>query len=281
MSTQKDLLTGAENAPQTADPVTALQTPAQTANVAPWRAAIRRAQEGFTRLSSSLEFDREAAYAIEVMNKNSFLQKMDEKSIQDSIINVAKLGLTLNTKLGLCYLVPRKGECCLDIGYKGMIYLLVQAGAIKFGTAETICENDEWENTPTEAVPLKHRIKTFDPKERGKIIGAYAKYLLPDGTVFIPFVVPRSRIDEIMERSESVKTARKNNNSYSPWFTDFEAMAKKTAVRATFSYVPVTTSDEIWRQRISEAVSIADADFTDVSEKPKRPPLDVVEVIAD
>lgn len=271
MSKQTELTDTAQvQAPQAA------QIPVVKAEVVPYRMAVQDARKAFEAIMDTseqkLSFMREAAFAIDILSKNDYLAKLDPKSIQDSVVGVAKLGLTLSPSSKLCYLIPRGGKCTLDISYMGMIHLLVASGAVKNVTAELVHENDYLDYEPS-ALRVVHKVTKFTKSERGEIIGAYAVYTMPDNRVYIPRVMFIDELNAIKQRSESVKAGRQ-----SPWTTDEGEMFKKTVIRNTFKLIPRVVYSEAWQQRFEYAEETLNADFKDITQPAQRDLNDLLSV---
>ncbi len=88
---------------------------------------------------------REISFALQALNKNSYLRSCSRESILTSVLNSAQVGLTLNPVSKEAYLVPHKGECVLYPGYGGLIKLIVDAGAVSHIVANVVYEMDDFE----------------------------------------------------------------------------------------------------------------------------------------
>lgn len=66
--------------------------------------------------------------------------------------------------------------------------------------------------------------------KQGECIGVYCTWADKDGNLHGERMSIRE-IQGIMERSDSVKMARRKGHNNSPWFTDFEQMALKTVIK--------------------------------------------------
>jgi phage RecT family recombinase len=114
-------------------------------DVAIWEKQLVLAQP---KLLSLLEDPKktkiEVGFAHQIIAQNSALQKCSPLTIFHAIVNIGRLGITLNTSLDLAYLIPHKGKCVLRLSYKGMREILVQSGAVKEVRA-TVVFRDEWE----------------------------------------------------------------------------------------------------------------------------------------
>lgn len=207
------------------------------------------AEPSFNKLAEihgAVDYRREASFAIEALNNNSFLSATamkDQDSFKRAIINVAAIGLSLNPVLKLAYLVPRKGKVCLDISYMGLIALAVEANSIKWAIADVVRENDIF--TYILGSNPVHEFGKFG-SDRGKIIGAYC-VAKTNQDEFITIQMSIDEIFKIRERSESYK-----KGTHSPWLTDESEMIKKTVIRRASKAWPKTST----RDRIEKAEGV-------------------------
>ncbi|MEJ8803158.1 recombinase RecT [Pontibacter sp. H249] len=186
---------------------------------------------------NKLSFQKEAGFALQILQKNAFLAKTNPESIKNAIINCALTGLTLNPVLKLAYLVPRKGECILDPSYMGLIKVLTDAGSVKNIYAEVVYEHDYFYIEQGTNPKIDHKPEVTG--DRGRKIGVYAVAFLLQGGYQFEFM-RADQVNAIKSRSEMGK---KNDGS---WKTDEDEMWKKTVVKRLYKYLP--------KSEISEAV---------------------------
>lgn len=193
---------------------------------APFLKAITSAKDKFTKQSYAglMNFDEEAGHAVEILMQNEFALKTAQKnphSVQRAVIKIAAIGLTLNRALSYAYLVPRDGQICLDISYKGLVKLATDSGAIKWAKAELVRENDTFEFNGIASEPV-HKMQPFS--DRGAVVGVYCVAK----TVDDDFLTDVMSMDEIKEVQA---TSKANGSKHSPWNTFFGEMAKKTIIK--------------------------------------------------
>ena len=179
-----------------------------------------------------IDFNTESHFAIQALQNNSYLCGIAAKnqvSLQNAIINVAAIGITLNPASKHAYLVPRKGAVCLDISYLGLMHLAMSTGSIKWGQCKIVYTNDQYQNNGLDKAPT-HQSNTFG--DRGDIVGAYCTVKTVDGD-YLTEEMNIAEINAIMQRSESVKSGKS-----SPWKTDWSEMARKTVVKRASKYWP-------------------------------------------
>lgn len=181
----------------------------------------------------SINFEREAGFAIQVLQASDYAQKIaigNRQSVVDAVVNIAAIGISLNPAKRQAYLVPRKNKICLDISYMGLMDLAIESGSIKWAQAELVCQNDSFALNGFDKPP-SHAYNPFDAN-RGEVVGGYVVVKTADGD-YLTTCMSREEIDGIMNRSESMKSG----NS-SPWKTDWREMAKKTIVKRAYKYWP-------------------------------------------
>ncbi|MGX5660023.1 recombinase RecT [Castellaniella ginsengisoli] len=196
----------------------------------------------------SIAFQREAEFAMQVMQANDYLidcAVKNPQSVIDAVTNIAAIGISLNPAKKHAYLVPRKGKICLDISYMGLMDLAIQSGSIRWAQAVLVHAADRFTIIGVDKPPVHER----DPfaKDRGDIIGVYVVAKTADGD-YLTETMTRDEIDGIMNRSESVKAGKST-----PWKTDYGEMAKKTVVKRAQKYWPKT-------DRLEKAVHYMDTD---------------------
>jgi len=176
----------------------------------------------------AVSWQKESQFAIQSLQNNTYTQQIAYKnpaSLQNAIINVASIGISLNPANKHAYLVPRDGRICLDVSYMGLMHLAVRSGSIKWGQAKLVYENDIYENNGIDKAPT-HKQKTFGDK--GEIVGAYCTVKLPDGD----YLTEEMDIDALNKIKATSKAAK------GPWKTFPEEMMRKTVVKRASKYWP-------------------------------------------
>ncbi len=183
----------------------------------------------------SLNFEREAGFAIQALTANDYAMGMavkNKQSVINAVTNIAAIGISLNPSKRQAYLVPRDGKICLDISYMGLMDLAMSTGSILWAQAELVYEQDGFALNGFDKPPT-HQYNPF-AKDRGAIVGVYVVVKTPDGD-YLTDCMSKDEIDAIMNRSQSVKSGKS-----SPWKTDYGEMAKKTVVKRAYKYWPKT-----------------------------------------
>jgi len=213
---------------------------------------IELASERFKEIApQGMLYPAERGYTVQILKGNDFLKGIAEKnpqSLQQALVNVAAIGLSLSPAEKLAYLIPRKGKVCLDISYMGMCRIATNSGSIKWIQADLVYSNDKFTHKGAGERP-EHE---FDPfasvADRGDFRGGYCIAKTADGD-YLTTMMSAEDIMSIKERSESGKRGN------GPWMSDFGQMAKKTVVRRAFNMWPRTDQHQL--ERMSLAVQIS------------------------
>lgn len=194
-----------------------------------------RAQFEAVTVDRSIQFEREAKFAVQALTANDFtlrVAKQNPQSVINAVSNIAAIGLSLNPAKRQAYLVPRDGRICLDIGYIGLLDLAIESGSIRWGQAELVHEADRFTLNGVDQPPTHGR----DPfkTDRGPVIGAYVVVKTCDGD-YLTTCMATAELLSIRDRSSAWKNGQKG-----PWKTDEGEMMKKTVVKRAYKLWPKT-----------------------------------------
>lgn len=192
--------------------------------------ADKKIKERFLEVVSEKDYNREINFAIQAIRGNESLQKCDEQSIRNAIVNVALTGATLNPKMQQCFLIPRKGKAVLDFSYRGLIQIAISSGGVLDIDASVVYAEDEFYYELGLNPKLIHRPS---PGNRTVMKYVYAIATLASGLKkFV--VLDRKEIDAIKTTSVAF-----SKGSSTPWKGEFEAeMWRKSAVKKLYKYLP-------------------------------------------
>ncbi|MBP5055340.1 recombinase RecT [Pseudomonas chlororaphis] len=188
----------------------------------------------------TLNFDREASFAIQVLEGNSYTLKValqNRQAVVDAVTNIASIGLSLNPAKKQAYFVPRKGKICLDISYMGLMDLAMSTGSVRWGQAKLVYESDVFELNGVDQPPT-HTSKPF-ATDRGNVVGVYVVVKTADGD-YLTHPMSIAEVMAIRDRSEAWKAYVKDKTKLCPWVTDPGEMTKKTCVKQAYKYWPKT-----------------------------------------
>ncbi len=216
--------------------------------IAVWQQAIASSKLKFNdinKVSNFVNYDTEAMFAMQIINKNSYLMGIansNPASLRDAVINIASIGLSLNPATKYAYLVPREKAACLDISYIGLIKLATDTGSILWARAEMVHETDIFKyNGPVD----KPDFSSPHPFNRGAIVGVFCISKTAHGD-YLSGIMSLQDINDIKNRSPSA------SKGYGPWITDFSEMAKKTIIKRESKTWPKTVNTA----RLDKAIEI-------------------------
>jgi len=178
--------------------------------------------------------DRFIRIALTELRKVPKLNDCTPASFIGAILQCGQLGLEIGSSLGHVYLIPfenyktKKVECQFIIGYRGMIYLARRSGHI-ISIPRIVNSNDTFEYEYGLEEKLRH-IPASSNRGEMTYVYVWTKFG-KDGDKFFE-VLSYEEVREIMSSSKGSKSG--------PWQTHFEEMAKKTAIRRLFKYLPVS-----------------------------------------
>lgn len=171
---------------------------------------------------------------MQVVSSNNMLANVDAESITGAVFTACALNLPLNNNLGLAYIVPFKGSAQLQVGYKGFIQLAQRTGQIKSINAIAVYDTDTEDSAHA-------RLTSLIPKKvEGQIIGYVAR--LETITGFVAHVTMTSEeLEQHADKySQTYKSAKSKGQTCSVWHQNWDAMCKKTVIKALMKYCPMS-----------------------------------------
>lgn len=190
---------------------------------------VRMTPEIEKALPAHLDATRVARIAVTLIGTNPALARCTPESFLGALMTASQLGLEPGP-LGEAYLVPYGQQVTFIPGYRGLIKLAYQSGMVADIGAHVVRENDEFDFAHGLAPYLTH--KPAWRVNRGAPVGVYAAANLANGRqVFV--VLAHAQVEAIRHRSRA-----KDNG---PWKTDWDAMARKTAIRQLARWLPMST----------------------------------------
>ncbi len=196
--------------------------------------------------------ERMARIATTLVRITPKLAQCTPESFLGALMTATQLGLEPGP-LGECYLIPyyskkrKRMECQFQMGYKGYLRLFYNSESSVAVEAHEVHENDYFEYEYGYARKLVHKPVL---ENRGKVIAYYAVAFMKNGTSTAN-ILSRDDVEKYRKRSQSPNDG--------PWVTDYDAMAKKTAIKHLLKYLPLSSeltkavsSDESTKSRISD-----------------------------
>lgn len=183
-----------------------------------------------TSMQTDEKLRRIQRIALTVCENDSYLQKCDPLTVIGCVVKAASYGLEVEPSFGHAYLVPYKGKCTLIIGYRGMMELVRRSGKVSHISARIVYENDFFE---IEYGSLETIVHKPNLKDRGEMIGVYAVATLKDTGEHQFEYMSKEQIDKIKNSAQTDMV----------WGKHYEEMARKTAVRRLYKYLPMATEE--------------------------------------
>lgn len=180
----------------------------------------------------SVAWEKEKQFAIQALTGNEFLEKTarnNSVSLQNAIINVASIGISLNPANKHAYLVPRDGKVCLDISYMGLLHLAMESGSILWGQCKLVFSNDTYMSNGLDKAPA-HNYNPFST-ERGEVVGAYCTVKTLSGDF----------LTDEMSKADIVLIQNISKAKNGPWKNHWNEMARKTVVKRAAKYWPTAS----------------------------------------
>lgn len=200
-----------------------------------WPDLVHQAMPQFQRINrdvNMVSWEAESQFAIQAIQKNSGLAKCPPYTVQNAVINIAAVGLTLNPADGYAYLIPEynkdsgKTECQLRISFKGLIKAATDSGAIKWVKAEIVKEDDTFNYKGPCELP-EHIMDPFKP--RGVSVGVYCIAKTCEDDILVD-LMPWEEVLKIRAAAKTMKV----------WDAWPDEMAKKAIIKRAAKQWPKT-----------------------------------------
>ena len=186
-------------------------------------------------VGNNISPDRLYQMCVSAINKTPKLAECSPQSVLSCFMTCSALGLEPSNVdgLGRAYVLPfynkKSGgmEATFIMGYRGMIDLARRSGQLVDISARAVHQGDEFSYSYGLNEEL-HHVPCANP---GELTHVYMVAHFKDGGHYF-LVLNRQEIEQARARSKS--------GNFGPWKTDYEAMAKKTAIRRAAPYLPLT-----------------------------------------
>jgi len=237
---------------------------------------------------SKLVWQREADYAVAMVERDVYFRKCPEASLVEAVKNVAFLGLSLNPARQHAVIVPRYDKklehyvASLLVMYRGFTHLATEAG-VRGIKAEVVYQADHFKyGSSSERGGDWYEYQVEANEERGTpknaFLGTFVAATMPAGSLKVEWLTARD-VYKIRDMSESYLDAQGSPRRNSPWHVDkwFDEMAKKAGVKRAFKrWEEMMIDAEKW-DRFLAAIKIDNETEGVLNEKIENlPPEDVV-----
>lgn len=186
-------------------------------------------------LPRGISVDRMARIAMTSARKNPALLDCSPQSFLGAVIQSCQLGLEPDTPMGQAYLIPffnsKTGDKEVNFmpGYRGLMDLVYRTADHPIIMPHAVYDCDRFEYSHGLTQKLDHSPVPRKPENR--LTHVYAIASFKDGRKEF-MVMDRPEIEAIRARSKAQK--------FSPWQTDYEAMAMKTVIRRMVKFLPMS-----------------------------------------
>lgn len=214
---------------------------------------------------------------------SDYLKDADPSTIMTSALTAAALDLPVDPNIGMSYIIPYnvKGRkvARFQIGYKGYIQL-----ALRSGQYTTINVVEIYQGEEVKVDRLTGKVVLNGKRNGDDVIGYVAYFRLLNG--FEKYLYMGKH--EITEHAK--KFSKSYGNATSVWTTNFDAMAKKTVLKALISKYGILSiqmqgviesdhepeAEEVTRDLIQEH-EVIDGELSD----PQQPAFNMVSALID
>lgn len=186
-------------------------------------------------LPTGMSQERFARLLLTAANTNPGLLECDPRSFLAAGVTAAQLGLEPNDPRGLAYLIPfndsKRGKIVnFIVGYRGMMELARRSGQVTVINAYAVYQGDVFSYSLGLDPHLEHVPDENGDEDPAKITHVYAVAKIGGDSQFV--VLTRKKVEKARASS------RGSDSKYSPWVTNYDEMAKKTAIRRLCKMLP-------------------------------------------
>lgn len=203
-------------------------------------------------LPKHLTIDSFLRLALTELRMNPQLGDCSQESLLGALMTAARLGLEPGGPLGQFYLTPRRlkdqGKVVVPIvGYQGLRDLAYRSGVVRSVDSIIVREGDLYEEGANES-----RGHWFDWKPAA--VGGSERPVV--GVIGVAELAEGGRVFRQLDMREVLgRKDRGAAGDRGPWSSDFEAMVRKTGIRALAPLLPKSTAFAI-ATRVDEQVQV-------------------------
>jgi len=176
-------------------------------------------------LPTHLNAERMRRLYLTVFNNSPALKACNPASVIGCLLKSAQLGLEPDG--GKLYLIPRGGECTVQIGYQGYIELARRSGQIAAIEANLVYESDDFSIAYHLDSKFEHRPNLRRATD-DKVLGVYCYAKLTSG----------ERLFTWMSHADVEHVRRTSSGNSSTWTKHWGEMAKKTVLKRAAKMLP-------------------------------------------
>jgi len=191
-----------------------------------------------TQLKNAMQDNADSfvASVIDLYTGDDTLQNCHPELVGMQALKAAVLKLPIIKSLGFAYIVPFKKDGKqipqFMIGYKGLIQLAIRTNQYRIINADVVYDGEY-----KSANKLTGEFDLTGQKKSDNIIGYFAHFETKEGFSKTLFMT-KERVT-----AHAQKYSKSFNQSYSPWKTEFDAMAIKTVLRGLISHWGIMSTE--------------------------------------
>jgi recombination protein RecT len=169
-----------------------------------------------------------ASSIIQLISASRQLQECDPNSTIAAAMTAAVLDLPIDKNLGFAHIIPYGQNAQFQMGAKGLIQLAIRSGQYKHLNATEVYEG-EFVSYNRLTGDLK---VDFAAKKSETVVGYAAYFQLVSGYEQAVYW----SVEDVTSHAKKFSQAFKAGKKDSPWFTNFDAMGRKTVVKDLLSH---------------------------------------------
>lgn len=226
------------------------------------KAALEKNKQAMAEvIPSYLSPDRLLSLALLSIRKTPALQECPISTLLGCVVEASRLGLELGGSLGQAYLVPfrEKGQpmAQMIIGYRGFVELMRRSGDVSSIRAVIVHQRDHF--TLREGLEQVIDHVPYLEGDPGPMRFVYAVAKFSRSGDYQAVFMTKAEVDTVRARSRA--------GASGPWSTDYEEMAKKTAVRRLAKLMPLTVEAAEAIERDDESNYDVDSTAVEVAQE--------------
>lgn len=157
------------------------------------------------------------------------LQSCEPHTVIGAAMIAATLDLPIHPSLGFAWIIPFKDKAVFILGYKGFVQLANRSAQYKRLNVTEVYDGELLKYDRVKGDCILDEAKR---KKNAEVIGYVAYFELINGHEHALYW-PLKQVTDHAERFSQAYRAKKKD---SPWFTDFDAMAKKTVLKSLLTH---------------------------------------------
>jgi recombination protein RecT len=190
---------------------------------------------------------------ISVVNSSPKIAECEPMTVIQAALTAASMDLPINQNLGFAYIIPYKNSKKIDgrwsevmeaqfqMGYKGFIQLAQRSGTFKTINTTEVRESEVRTRDRMTGEMEFNWIQDDNERNSKGVVGYLAFFELLNGFKKSLYMTKAEIEDHANRYSQAYKSKGKSSFK-SPWETDFDLMAQKTALKLLLSkYAPLST----------------------------------------